>query len=175
MHGNIGTALIVLAVAAAMAFMAWQRLKADRLNAKLSSNSASWPTAPGRITVVRINEQRTTIYDSNTNTNNESIRYQPKVEYLFTAGGQQYRGSRINFNVLDFTFENRAKKVIEKYTVGATLPVAYDPADPNACVLDRDTKPRAVNRSTIVFFVLAVVIGAIGVILLFIPLPSGDD
>jgi hypothetical protein len=61
---------------------------------------------------------------------------------------------------------------IEKYTVGATLPVACDPADPNLPVLDRETKPRAVNLSTIV---VAVVIAALGVILLFIPLSTGDD
>lgn len=90
-------------------------------------------------------------------------------------GDRQYRGSRINFNLLDFAFENPARKVIEKYAVGATLPVAYDAIDPNLSVLDRDTKPRPVNLSTIVFFVLAVVMGAIGVVLLFVPLTGSDD
>jgi hypothetical protein len=175
MHGNIGTALIVLGFAAAMAFMAWQRLKADKLNAKLSGESANWPTAPGEITSVKIDVQRAKHYDSNTNTDTESVNYQPRVEYLYRVGDQQYRGSRINFNILDFAFENHARQVIEKYVVGASLPVAYDPADPNLSVLDRDTKPRAVNLSTIVFFALAVVIGAAGVILLFIPLSPGDD
>jgi Protein of unknown function (DUF3592) len=175
MSGNIGTALLVLLFAVATAVLAWQRLKADKLNAKLSGESANWPTAPGEITSAKIDVQRTTRHNDATNTDDESSRYQPKVEYLYTVGDQQYRGSRINFNLLDFAFENPARKVIEKYAVGARLPVAYDPADPNISVLDRDTKPRAVNLSTIVFFVLAVVIGVLGVVLLFVPFSPGSD
>lgn len=83
MSGNIGTALVVLLFAVATAVLAWQRLKADKLNARLSAASAHWPTAPGEITSVKIDVQRTTRHDDATNTDNESSRYQPRGESLY--------------------------------------------------------------------------------------------
>jgi hypothetical protein len=170
MSANIGFGLFILLLAAFSAFMAWRRLNADKLNAKLSADSINWPTAPGQIMDVRIDQQRTMMVSNSSDTTSETIRYQPKVDYLYTVGGQQYQGSRINFTIMDFSFENRARKAIENYKVGATLPVAYDPADPQNSVLDRDTKPRTVNISTIVLFVLSGVVALIGVAMFFIPI-----
>jgi hypothetical protein len=171
MNGNnatVGLGLFLLAVAAFMAFASRRQLRTSQLNAKLQAESANWPSAPGQITDVRIDVTRGVVSTGNSITPTQS--YQPKVAYLYAVGGRQYRGARINFKVLNFTFENRAKKSIKNYKVGAAVPVFYDPADPQVSVLDRDSKPRAVDISTMFFFVLSVVVGLLGVGMFFIPL-----
>jgi hypothetical protein len=163
---NIGFGLFLLAVAAFMAFKAQRQLRNDKLDAKLQAESANWPTAPGQITDVRIDVTRGVISTGNSVTPTQS--YQPKVAYLYTVGGQPYRGSRINFKVLNFAFENRAKKAVENYKVGTAVPVFFDPADPQVSVLDRDSKPRAVKISTMFLFFFAVIVALLGVVF-FLP------
>ena len=165
----IGLGLFILLIAVFCAFLARWRMGVDKRNAKLFADSMNWPTVPGEITDVRIDQTRTMMVSNSSDTTSETVRYQPKVDYLYAVGGQQYQGSRINFTIMDFSFENRARKAIENYKVGATLPVAYDPADPQNSVLDRDTRPREVNISTIVLFVVSGVIALLGVALFFVP------
>ena len=162
--------LIFLAVAAVVGYMAWKRLQIDKLNTKLSAESANWLSTSGQIKASRIDIHRHTMWNSDTKSHEEVIRYLPKVDYDYAVGGRQYQGSRVSFEVLDFAFENRARKVTEKYPTGATLPVHYDPADPNLCVLDRDTKPRSVSIASIMLFVGTGIVVLVGIAAFFAPI-----
>jgi hypothetical protein len=162
--------LIFLAVAAVVGYIAWKRLQIDKLNTKLSAASANWQSTSGQVQASRIDIHRSRMWNSDTKSHDEIIRYLPKVDYGYAVGGQQYQGARVSFEVLDFAFENRARKVIEKYPVGAALPVYYDPTDPNFCVLDRDAKPRSVSIATIMLFVGTAILVFVGIAGFFVPI-----
>ena len=170
MTAEIGFGIFILVMAAVLAWFAWKRLLIDTTNARLSRESAGWPTTPSELTSVRIDVQRSTSWDSNSNTNVETIRYYPRIDYSYTVGGEQYAGTRINFNNLDFGLgsEKKAKKIIGNHTVGSAVSIAYDPSDPRNSVLDRITSPRTVNISTIIYFLAALFLAAMGVIMFFV-------
>jgi hypothetical protein len=168
MTANITFGLFLLASAAGLAVIAWRMLKADKANVRLSAASAAWPTVPGLVGAVRVDEQSQRSYDSETNSDTVTTTYEPKVDYTYAVAGRDYAGTRINFARLQFSSEKKARAVIANYATGATVTVAYDPADPQNSVLDRTTKPPAVSFWTGFIFVMAAVVAALGVVMLFI-------
>lgn len=63
----------------------------------------------------------------------------PRVEYEFTVGLHRYRGTRVNF--AEVLAGPDAAATVASHPVGASVPVYYDPADPDKCVLDRELPP----------------------------------
>jgi hypothetical protein len=63
------------------------------------------------------------------------VRNKAAVTYEFTAGGNVYTGTRISIG------ENPAEgahATVRRYAKGTTVPVYYDPDNPQNCVLERD-------------------------------------
>lgn len=58
------------------------------------------------------------------------------VEYEFGVAFHRYRGKRVNF--AEVIAGPDATGTVARYPVGKSVPVYYDPADPNRCVLDRE-------------------------------------
>jgi hypothetical protein len=63
------------------------------------------------------------------------VRNLPLVEYEFDAGTGPVRGDRIT---LGFGTADNVDQVLKRYPVGATVPVFYDPRNPQDCVLERN-------------------------------------
>ncbi len=63
------------------------------------------------------------------------VRNLPHVEYEFDAGTGPIRGDRIS---LGFGTADNVDVVLKRYPVGATVPVFYDPRNPQDCVLERN-------------------------------------
>jgi hypothetical protein len=57
------------------------------------------------------------------------------VKYRFTAGSKTYEGDTIS---IGFAPADQVNETLERYPVGAKVPVFYNPADPSECVLGRD-------------------------------------
>jgi hypothetical protein len=62
----------------------------------------------------------------------------PSVAYDFSVGSQLFHGNRIS---LGFAPADNVSETLNRYPVGATVPVFYDPANPEESVLER--KPPA--------------------------------
>ena len=88
------------------------------------------------------------------------VRNLPHVEYEFDAGTGPIRGDRIS---LGFGTADNVDVVLKRYPVGTTVPVFYDPRNPQDCVLER--KPPVSfgcmwgGAITVVLIYLAVVLG----------------
>lgn len=166
MSKNIVFGLFLFVMALILAVMAWRMIKADRRNARLSIDAATWPVVTGQIVSARIDEIRSSSYDSNSNTDVENKSFEPKVDYTYTVADRHYEGKRINFSRLHFVREKRAHAVIANYTVGSTVSVAYNPADPQNSVLDRTTKPPKISFWALFMAIGAAVVAVLGVVML---------
>jgi hypothetical protein len=71
-----------------------------------------------------------------TQTRNQKEVEVPLVEYEFGVGFHRYRGRRVS--LAELIAGPDAKGTVARYPVGASVPVYYDPADPNRSVLDRE-------------------------------------
>lgn len=60
----------------------------------------------------------------------------PRVEYEFSVGFHRYRGKRVS--LAEVVAGPDAVGTLARYPVGASVPVYYDPADPQRSVLDRE-------------------------------------
>jgi hypothetical protein len=98
--------------------------------------AAQWPSAQGRIVRSRMRTVRRQHADHATTVSNV-----PDVEYVFSVGGVEYRGHRIGFG--DITAGSpQAEAAPERYRVGRTGPVFYNPDKPEEAVLERDPPAR---------------------------------
>jgi uncharacterized protein DUF3592 len=58
------------------------------------------------------------------------------VHYEFSVAGKTYTGSRIDLSVDSGNFH--VAEILARYPAGKTVPVFYNPKNPNECILDRD-------------------------------------
>ena len=165
MSTNIGVAVFTLAMAIVCAVVAWWMMLTHKKNMQLFKASAAWPTVTGVIDAAAVEVHTDTTFDSDNN-QIETNHYEPKVAYRYTVGGRELAGSRINFAPHHFASEKKAKAVIAPYAVGASVVVAYDPADSRNSVLDRETRPSKVSLGAITFWVSAAILLVVGLVLL---------
>lgn len=89
---------------------------------RLDAVSPEWLATTGRITGTSIEEAvRTQV--------GEDILYYPAVTFEYTVAGQVYAGKQAVGRPHNMTF--RAKRALEKYPVGAAVPVTYNPQAPS--------------------------------------------
>ena len=81
----------------------------------------------------------------------ETVKNFPDVEYEFSAGGKNYRGSRVGIGDIG---ADEIDATLAKYPVGKSVTVFYDPKNPNECVLERDV-PRFVLSGCLMMTVVA--------------------
>src|SRR5207244_4384136 len=94
--------------------------------------AAHWPSAPGRIVRSGMRAVRHRHAGEATTVGNV-----PDVEYAFSVGGVDYRGHRISIGEIP-AGSPQAEAALERYRVGRTGPVFYNPEDPKEAVLERD-------------------------------------
>ena len=92
-----------------------------------------WEEGQAHITKSRVTVKRHQFSGEETKITNTA-----SVAYDFSAGSQLFHGDRIS---LGFAPADNVNETLKRYPVGATVPVFYDPANPEECVLER--KPPA--------------------------------
>ncbi|WP_319522571.1 DUF3592 domain-containing protein [uncultured Desulfosarcina sp.] len=111
--------LILGMFVAGVVMMAW-----GGLEIKGSRESGSWPTAQGTISSSSVSKRTTR--DSNHRT---KTTYYPKVGYHYQAEGRKYSSTRIAFGVGESGGSMKwAQKIVNKYPVGKSVAVYYNPA-----------------------------------------------
>jgi hypothetical protein len=94
--------------------------------------ASRWPSAPGRIVrsqTRRTKESKTAIATP--------VGNLPDVEYVYTVDGVEHHGKRISIG--EFKPDSpEVEAALERYQVGRTGPVFYNPDKPAEAVLERD-------------------------------------
>lgn len=123
--GWMAVALFAMAIPGSIAGMIVYKMQQVK-------RAARWPSAQGRIVRSRLRVVRRQQADRPSTTGNV-----PDVEYVFSVGGTEFRGKRISIGEIP-PGSPEVEAVLERYQVGRTGPVFYNPDDPNEAVLERD-------------------------------------
>jgi hypothetical protein len=89
--------------------------------------SAAWPKTAGRIVKSAITERK-----SDNEGESDNI---PTLEYTYDVDRNNYSGNNISYKVISLT-RPAAEKILEKYPIGATADVYYNPSKPSQSVLE---------------------------------------
>jgi hypothetical protein len=93
------------------------------------SHAANWPSTRARIIKSAVRpEHRSGARDVT------EVKNLPDIEYEFRLGDRVVKGTRVS--VADNTAN--VQEMLDHYKVGATVPVFYDPRDPEKALLERD-------------------------------------
>ncbi len=125
--------LIFGAVAAWLLFTYFQQRRK-------AGESAGWPATQGKIVLSTV-KASTTRHSTDSGMWVERTSYFPKVQYEYSVMGKTYTGGRIAFGASKgFSSRAGAEKVLERYPVGATVTVYYNPDNPADAVLEREMR-----------------------------------
>lgn len=102
-----------------------QRSKANALVAA----AQQWPMATGTITAAEILRGGT----------DRSRSYEPVVRYEYEVDGRKHVGDRLRPGYLKVGWRATAEGMLRPYPVGASVPVRYDPTDPDSSLLELKT------------------------------------
>lgn len=116
----------------------------------------SWPVTQGQILFSNIESHTSTDSDGDTSTS-----YEVKVDYSYDVMGSPMKGQRISYGATGSDY-NSAKKIADRYPVGSSVTVHYNPEKPSDAVLETTA------RGGTVFLIVGIVIMVIGVILLIV-------
>ena len=125
MPGWVFMALFALLIPGAIAGIALYKMQEVR-------RASYWPSAQGRIVRSGMRAVRHRHAGEATTVGNT-----PDVEYAFSVGGVEYRGHRISIGEIP-AGSPQAEATVDRYRVGRTGPVFYNPEDPKEAVLERD-------------------------------------
>ena len=89
----------------------------------------------------------------------------PSIAYEFSVGLNRHRGTRIGIGEIAGN-DPRIPEILARYRVGASVPVYYDPKNPQDCVLERDL-PKGFGSIWAFAGVLAMVMLGIALFFLF--------
>ena len=106
----------------------WGLTRRSQANA-LTLAAQAWPVASGSITAADIFRSGRGRYAT----------FSPLVRYDYEVGGRRYSGDRLRVGYARVGSMVAARRMLEPYPVGASVPVRYDPADPASSLLDLTT------------------------------------
>ena len=120
--------------------------------------AAKWPSAQGRIVRAESRAVKKNHIEDPTTVGTAAL-----IEYVFSVDGAEYRGRRISIGEVA-TSSSEVDAVLERYRVGRTVPVFYNPDNPKEAVLERDSPASA----TVMYGIAAgVVLVGLAVVLIF--------
>ena len=129
MPGWVFMALFAMAIPAAIFGVIIHKMQQVR-------RTANWPSAQGRIVHSQMRTVRREKADAATKVGNV-----PAVEYVYSVNGVEYHGKRIGIGEIPAD-SPQAEAALERYQVGRTGPVFYNPDKPEEAVLERDPPAR---------------------------------
>jgi hypothetical protein len=94
--------------------------------------ASRWPSAPGKIVSCKTRKVHT-----KQSGGAPSVGNVPDITYVYTVDGVEHRGKRIGIGEIA-PDSPEVEAALERYQVGRTGPVFYNPAKPDEAVLERD-------------------------------------
>ncbi len=145
---NLG--ILALAMFAAGIFlMAW-----GGYEIRGSYQTGLWPDSQGNITASHVSKETNRDSDHRTRTT-----YYPRVLYQYQVEVRRYTASRINFGGKTGGMKWLAQRTVDRYPVGKTVKVHYNPEDPTYAVLEA-----GITWGSILLFLMGVIFFAPGVL-----------
>ena len=122
--GGWGTALVFLGIG----FFILRKAIGNR---RMAEAAAQWPTTDG--TVIS-----TDVVKRVSKSENAFDYFVPQIRYEYETNGIRRQGDviRIGLGDMGYPEEKEAREHVARYPVGATIPVRYDPQDPEHAVLE---------------------------------------
>jgi hypothetical protein len=90
-----------------------------------SNQAAHWPTTPGVLTKVELNE----------NSDGDGTTYTVQVEYTYAVAGNAYTGSRLAFGYTGSSGREAHEEICARLRAAKSVAVRYDPDDPASSAL----------------------------------------
>ena len=129
-------------------------------NERTAKQSASWPTAQGRIVESRLIESTSTDSDGMTSTS-----YKPSIRYTYEVGGKKYQGDRLNRGMGMAYDAGTARGIMARYPMDGAVTVYYNPAAPAEAALETTARGGTVIKIVgIVLLVVGVLCGLSGLV-----------
>jgi hypothetical protein len=97
------------------------------LQLRHAAASEHWPSAEGRILTSSVQTLHRVKHGP---------VYEPDVKYEYRVGDTALRANRVQFVQRSYPWEDQAQEIVDRYPVGATVTVRYDPQHPKRAVLE---------------------------------------
>ena len=123
---NIFALVLVFVLCEGFGFLLWYQGYKARQRSKIAQ---AWPTTDAKVLESEIVEAPGRNAMGNINLANIVT-----VKYEYVVGGKTYQGDRVTFGRPAFDYVS-ASNVIEQFKAGKTVPVHYDPENPEDAVL----------------------------------------
>lgn len=104
--------------------------------------SRTWPKAVGKIVAAAVS----TIYERNSGDTESTLnrttkKYRADVQYTYRVGQRDFAAAAITLGWAPlYGFARDAEAVVAKYPAGAEVDVYYDPANPELCMLEPESR-----------------------------------
>jgi len=96
-----------------------------------------WPTAEGRVLSAKVEEYRESVSRGAGGPRARMTLYRPVLLYEYRVTGKRFHGTRVAQSPgLDRGVPEFAAKVVERYPIGSTVAVRYNPKRPDESVLE---------------------------------------
>lgn len=94
--------------------------------------STKWPTVQGVITVAELGKQ----LDRDIDNNRTSTTYSADISYDYLVDDQPYVNGSVHFGAMKSSDPSVARAMLQRYPVGKSVTVFYNPARPQQAVLE---------------------------------------
>jgi hypothetical protein len=96
-----------------------------------AQKSRSWPTASGTVLDSGMEAHQSRDEDGDIKTT-----YGATIQYKYLVDGQEFQGNRRTFSNVRTSSVRNTEKILERYPLGSSVDVFYDPDDPSSSVLE---------------------------------------
>lgn len=126
------------------------------LSLQQGKEARSWKVVAGRIVRSSLEEKRV---DTNygDGMRRAEVGYLPRVEYQYRVGDETLTGQRISLVEKQYT-QKSGQKALEKYPIGATVQVHFNPENPQEAVIETGTV-----LSSLIFMLGGIALVAVGI------------
>ncbi len=120
--------------------------------------SANWPEAQGKIEASEVKYIPPNWWDQV-----KVSVYSPQITYSYVVNGIEYHSNQISIARLDTAIKDSAQDMVEKYPIGSSVAVRYDPQNPGFAFLEAGE-----SRLMLLLLIGSVmlIIGVVGLILI---------
>lgn len=112
--------------------------------------SQGWPSVQGQVVDTHVD------HSARSDADGDMVdSYNPMVNFTYQVGGNTYHGDKVSYSPQrSFDSEAKAQAALQRYPVGGSVTVYYNPANPSESVLEKSAGGFAVSLVIGIVFIL---------------------